>query len=130
GLLVSLACSVFLALPVAALFVLWIAVKKGQFRLRRFVPLVLGFGLLLVAFSPLIFDLVRERFSTINLSEVTADNTTWERLMQVAVAIQDIKAHPMLGTGTASFHLFFDPKDFPVGFAGDAEEPGWISNTP
>jgi hypothetical protein len=91
---------------------------------------VLGFGLLLVAVSPILANLVRERLSTIDLSEIAADNTTVERLLQISVAIEDIQARPMLGTGTASFHLFFDPNDYPVGFAGDAEEPGWISNTP
>jgi O-antigen ligase len=130
GALISLARSVFLALPVAAVLVVWIALKKGQFRIRRLAPLMLGVGLLLVAFSPMVMNLVRERFSTIDLSEISADNTTLERLLQMAVAIEDIQARPMLGTGTASFHLFFDPNDYPVGFAGDAEEPGWISNTP
>ena len=130
GALVSLARSVFLALPVAAAMVIWVSLKKGQFRIRRVAPLVLGVGLLLVAVSPLVMKLVRERFSTVDLSEITADNTTWERLVQMAVAVEDIQARPVLGTGTASFHLFFDPNDFPVGFAGDEEEPGWISNTP
>jgi O-antigen ligase len=130
GALVSLARSVFLALPVAAAMVVWVSLRKGQFRIRRVAPLVLGVGLLLVAVSPLVMKLVRERFSTVDLSEITSDNTTWERLVQMAVAVEDIQARPVLGTGTASFHLFFDPNDFPVGFAGDEEEPGWISNTP
>jgi len=128
--LVSLARSVFLALPVAAALVVWASLKKGQLRIRRVAPLVLGVGLLLVAVSPVVMKLVRERFSTVDLSEIASDNTTWERLVQMAVAVEDIQARPVLGTGTASFHLFFDPNDFPVGFAGDEEEPGWISNTP
>jgi O-Antigen ligase len=128
--LISLARSVFVALPMVAILVVAVSLKKGQLRIRRIGPLVLGFGLLLVAVSPLVIDLVRERFSTIDLSEISSDNTTVERLLQMAVAIEDIQARPILGTGTASFHLFFDPNDYPAGFAGDAEEPGWISNTP
>jgi O-Antigen ligase len=130
GALISLARSVFLALPIVAILVVVISLRKGQLRVRRIGPLVLGFGLLLVAVSPVLANLVRERLSTIDLSEIAADNTTVERLLQMAVAIEDIQARPMLGTGTASFHLFFDPNDYPAGFAGDAEEPGWISNTP
>lgn len=130
GALISLTRSVFLAFPVAALLVVWIALRKGEFQIRRLLPLLVGVGLLLVAFSPVVVNLVRERFSTIDLSEISADQTTWERLVQMAVAVEDIQARPMLGTGTASFHLFFDPNDYPVGFAGDEEEPGWISNTP
>ena len=130
GALISLARSVLLALPVAGAVVVWVAFRKGQFRMRRVAPLVLGVGLLLVAVSPIILNLVRERFSTIDLSEISSDNTTVERLLQMAVAIEDVQAHPILGAGTASFHLFFDPNDFPSGFVGDEEEPGWISNTP
>jgi O-antigen ligase len=91
---------------------------------------MLGAGLLLLAVSPILVNLVRERFSTIDLSEISSDNTTVSRLLQVEVAIEDVQARPMLGAGTASFHLFYDPNDYPSGFAGDEEEPGWISNTP
>jgi hypothetical protein len=131
GAVISLSRSVFVAFPVAVLLVLWIANKKGMFRLRRVVPLVVGIGMLFIAVSPIVVGLLRERFSTINLSDISSDDTTWERLVQMAVAVEDVQAHPVLGTGTASFHLFFDPADYPAGFAGeDVDEPGWISNTP
>jgi O-antigen ligase len=130
GAFISLARSVFVALPLAAAAVVWVALRKGQFRIRRMVPLMLGAGLLLLAVSPILVNLVRERFSTIDLSEISSDNTTVSRLLQVAVAIEDVQARPMLGAGTASFHLFYDPNDYPSGFTGDEEEPGWISNTP
>jgi O-antigen ligase len=130
GATISLARSVFLALPVVALLVLRIAWKRGLFRLKAVVPLAAGVGLLLLAVSPLVVKVIRERFSTIELDDLASDDTTWERLVQLGIAVDNIQAHPMLGTGTASFHLFFDPADYPEGFAGDAEEPGWISNTP
>jgi hypothetical protein len=131
GAVISLARSVFVAFPVAVLLVLSIASKKGLFKLRRVVPLVVGISVLFLAVSPLVVGLVRERFSTIDLSDISSDNTTWERLVQMAVAVEDVQAHPVLGTGTASFHLFFYPADYPAGFAGeDVDEPGWISNTP
>src|SRR5207244_8210956 len=102
----------------------------GRFRLRGVVPLVIGASVLLFAVSPSVIGMVRERFSTIDLSDISSDNTTWERLVQMSVAVEDVLAHPVLGTGTASFHLFFNPDDFPEGFAGDVDEPGWISNRP
>jgi len=129
GATISLARSVFVALPIVALIVLRIAWKKGLFRLKAVVPLIAGIGLLL-AVSPLVVNVIRERFSTIELNDIASDDTTWERLIQMGIALEDVQAHPILGTGTASFHLFFDPADYPEGFAGDAEEPGWISNTP
>jgi len=130
GAVISLSRSVFVALPIAGLLVLWIAQKKGRLRLRGVVPLFVGLSVLLLTVSPLVVDLIPERFRTIDLSDISSDNTTWERLAQMAVAVEDVQAHPLLGTGTASFHLFYDPDDFPEGFAGDADKPGWISNTP
>jgi hypothetical protein len=130
GAVISLARSVFVAFPLVAILVFALSLKRGQLGIRKVLPLAIGFGLLLVAVSPLVINLVRERFSTIDVSEISSDDTTKERLLQMAVAVEDIQARPILGTGTASFHLFFDPSDYPAGFAGDAEEPGWISNTP
>ena len=129
GAAISLARSVLVAFPFAAFVVLWIALRRGHLKRRKLVQLAVGFSLLLCAMSPLL-GLVRERFSTIDAREVSADPTTWERLAIVAAAFEDVKAHPTFGTGTASFHLFFDPHDYPEGFAGDADDPGWISNTP
>ncbi len=130
GATISLARSVFLALPVVALIVLRIAWNRGLFRMKAVVPLMVGVGLLLLAVSPLVVNVIRERFSTIELNDIASDDTTWERLAQLGIAVDNIQARPLLGSGTASFHLFFDPADFPEGFAADAEEPGWISNTP
>jgi hypothetical protein len=130
GAIISLARSVLLALPIAAILVLRIAWNKGQFRLKGIVPLMAGAGVLLLTVSPLVVNVVRERFSTIELSDISSDDTTWERLVQMGIALEDVQAHPILGTGTASFHLFFDPNDYPEGFAGDVDEAGWISNTP
>jgi O-antigen ligase len=127
---ISLARSVFVALPIVAVVVLRIAWNRGLFRLKAVVPLMAVTGLLLLAVSPLVVNAIRERFSTIQLDDIASDDTTWERLIQMGIALEDVQAHPILGTGTASFHLFFDPADYPEGFAGDAEEPGWISNTP
>jgi O-antigen ligase len=127
---ISLARSVYVALPIVAVVVFRIAWNRGIFRLKAVVPLMAVTGLLLLAVSPLLVNAIRERFSTIELSDIASDDTTWERLIQMGVALEDVQAHPILGTGTASFHLFFDPADYPEGFTADAEEPGWISNTP
>ena len=105
GAFISLARSVFFALPLAAAVVVWVAIRKGQFRIRRMVPLMLGAGLLILAVSPILVNLVRERFSTIDLSELSSDNTTVSRLLQVAVAIEDVQARPMLGSRHRQFSL-------------------------
>lgn len=130
GALISLARSVLLALPVAALFVIWVALKRRELKLRRLVPMAIGFGLVLLAVSPFVLGLVRERFSTIDISELGSDSTSLVRIVQMAVAAEDVQAHPVLGTGTASFQLFFDWDDYLPGMQGENDVAGWVGNTP
>ena len=52
--------------------VLWIAQKKGRLRLRGVVPLFVGLSVLLLAVSPLVVDLVPERFRTIDLADISS----------------------------------------------------------
>jgi hypothetical protein len=131
GTVISLARSVFLAFPVAVLFVVWIALRKGQLQLRKLLPMALGSLLILLMASPFILGLVRERFSTFDPSELGSDFTTLTRIVQIAAAVQDVQTHPILGTGTASFQLFFDWDDYIPGLRGENDDPGgWVSNTP
>jgi O-antigen ligase len=130
GALVSLARSVLIALPLVALLVLWAALKGRQLRMRRLLPLVTGATALILIFSPLIMKFAIDRFSTIDLSELSSDPTTTGRLIQTAAALENVHAHPILGTGTASFQLLFNWDDYLPGMAGDAEQAGWIGNSP
>ena len=131
GTIISLARSVFLAFPVAVLFVVWIALRKGQLQLRKLLPIALGIVLVVLIATPFILGFVRERFSTIDPSELGSDYTTLTRIVQIAAAVQDVQAHPILGTGTASFQLFFDWDDYIPGLRAENDDPGgWVSNTP
>ena len=125
GAAISLSRAVILAFPVVAVVVLWIAFKRGRFHLRKFVPLAAAVALLLLIFSPFLLGLLRERFSTIGVSDIASDETTAGRLVQMAVAVQDVQAHPLLGTGTASFQLLFNWLDYQGEDLG-----GWVGNTP
>lgn len=128
--LISLARSVLLAFPVAALFVIVVALRQRQLHLRRLVPLAIGFAVVVLTISPFVLGFVRERFSTIDPSELGSDATTLTRIVQMAVAAEDVQAHPILGTGTASFQLFFDWDDYIPAMKGDSEAGGWVGNTP
>jgi O-antigen ligase len=130
GAFISLARSVLLALPVAALFVIWAALRRRQFQMRRLLPLAVGFAVVLLAISPLVLGLVRERFSTIDVAELGSDPTSLVRIVQMAVAAEDVQAHPILGTGTASFQLFFDWDDYMPGMQDESDVAGWVGNTP
>jgi len=130
GALISLARSVYLAIPVAIVFVLWAAFKTGRAEFRILVRLAAGIAILLVALSPLIYNFVVERFSTLDVTELS-DDTTLNRLVQTMVALDDVRAHPIMGMGTSSFQLVFDWADYGLeGMKANSDEGGWISNTP
>jgi hypothetical protein len=129
--LVSMSRSVILALPLAILFVVWIAFKGGHAQFRTLMKITAAATVLLVASSPFLLSFIAERFSTIDLSELAQDNTAVNRLVQTAVAVEDVRGHLLLGMGTSSFQLVFDWDDFGMpGMKGETEEGGWISNSP
>ena len=128
---VSLARSVMLAIPVAALFVLWFAVRSGRAQFRTLVRVATGATVVLLIMSPFLLSFIVERFSSIDLNELAQDNTAVNRLVQTAVAVDDVRVHPILGMGTSSFQLVFDWDDLGMpGMKGDTDEGGWISNSP
>ncbi len=134
GAFISLARAVFLAFPFAAAFVTWLAARKGRFQMRGVVALAGVLAVVLLLFAPVILHSVQERFSTLNASEITEDETTARRLVGITVALSDVGTHPWLGTGTNSFRLLFDWADYwplPETLQGDEDERGaWIGNTP
>jgi len=128
--MVSLSRAVMLAFPIVALIVVWIALKRGRLQMRTLVPFAAALAILLMIVSPLILGFVRERFSTIDLSEISSYNTTASRIIQMAVAVEDVQSHPVLGTGTASFQLLFDWDDYVPSMKADKDAGAWVGNTP
>jgi O-antigen ligase len=82
-------------------------------------------GALLIV--PLVMSHYTERFSTVTISDPGADPNTLTRAIQLFAAIGDIAEHPIMGSGTSSFQLTFQWKDYGPIF--DWESVGWISNT-
>src|SRR6266496_3102897 len=80
--------------------------------------------------QPLLLNFVSERIGTIDLSQPSADDTTVVRLIQTAAALEDVRTHPIIGTGTASFQLLFNWDDYLPGMGADTDEGGWIGNSP
>jgi O-antigen ligase len=66
-----------------------------------------------------------ERFSTVDLSDPTADPNTLTRVVQVGSAFDEVLKHPVWGGGTSSFQLAFDWQSLGT----DWEDQGWIGNT-
>lgn len=128
---VSLARSALLALPVAAAYVIWVVYKSNRIQLRSVVRLGLVFAVFLLAISPFLFSTLVGRFTTLDMNNISSDSSSVTRLVQTAVGIEDVEAHPLLGTGTASFQLLFNWDDYMPGMAGDnPDQGGWLGNTP
>jgi len=74
--------------------------------------------------APAIYGIWSERFSTVEISDLSADDTTRDRLVTVALAGEGIAEHPLAGNGTSSYQLQYTDEAF-----GEPDQPGWIPNT-
>jgi hypothetical protein len=74
---------------------------------------------------PVVLSQYTERFSTVDLSDPTADPNTLTRVVQVGSAFDEVLKHPVWGGGTSSFQLAFDWQSLGT----EWEDQGWIGNT-
>lgn len=79
-----------------------------------------------VVLTPIILPFYLDRFSTVDVADVSEDPNTALRLVQAVSATDNILAHPILGNGTASFQLSFGWEELGI---EDWEGGAWISNT-
>lgn len=125
GMSVSFArASVLAYMAVISLLLLFGLYKRwvSRLTLRR---LVLATVIVGVVLSPLLVSSYIERFSTVQVTDVTADPNTFTRAVQLALGVDQFLDHPILGNGTASFQLLFDWQSL----GPDWEEQGWLGNT-
>jgi O-antigen ligase/polysaccharide polymerase Wzy-like membrane protein len=74
--------------------------------------------------APAVLSSWFERFSTVEVSNVVADDNTRVRVLTIGLATEGILEHPVAGNGTASYQLQFSAADL-----GGGDEAGWIGNT-
>jgi O-antigen ligase len=134
GTFISLARAVYLAFPVAVAFITWVAAKKGRVQTKTLAAVGGAIVAVLLLFGPFLVQIVQERFSTLDFSEIEQDESTARRVIGITVALSDVKDHPWFGTGTNSFQLLFNWEDYwpvPKTLEGNDDERGaWIGNTP
>jgi O-antigen ligase len=128
ALVISLSRAVLLSFPVAALVVFWMTAKAQHLDTKRVVKIASVAAVVLLLSTPILVPMLRERFETLGNVNALEDDTTVTRLIQMKVAVDSIREHPIFGTGTASFQLFFHWEDYVSGGMGDGG--GWLSNTP
>jgi hypothetical protein len=78
-----------------------------------------------VTIAPAVLGLWSERFSTVEISDIAADDTTRDRVVALGLASEGISEHPLLGNGTSSFQLQYSGVDF----GQQDDTAGWIANT-
>jgi len=128
ALVISMSRAVLLSFPAAALVVFWMTAKAQHVDTKRILNIVLVAAVVLLLFIPFLVPMLRERFETLANVNALEDDTTVTRIIQMKVAADNIRAHPVFGTGTASFQLFFHWEDYVPGGMGDGG--GWVGNTP
>jgi hypothetical protein len=74
---------------------------------------------------PALYGLWSERFSSVDISDISADDDTRVRVLTLGLASDGIIEHPILGNGTSSYQLQFSSGDL----GGDENQAGWIGNT-
>ena len=111
----------------ATLIALALVVYRSRKNTDRKKVKKLAFAMLcvIVTIAPAIFGLWSERFSTVEIADISADETTRDRVITLGFASDGIIAHPLLGNGTASFQLQFSGADF----GQDENIAAWIGNT-
>ena len=125
GLLIALARA---ALGATVIVVTGIAIVGFREKLLdRIVLKRIGATLLIAtaALLPAVTSLYVERFSTVEVSDITADPDTLVRVVVLVRAVDGIIAHPLLGNGTASFQLLSTNEELGV---GGEDQGAWIAN--
>ncbi len=109
-----------------ALFVVTVLALRRRWMDRRAFLHIAGATVLVIALvGPVLIPGYAERFSTVEVSDPTADPTTVARGIQLMMGLDQFVDKPILGNGTDSFQSQFDWAS--IGFNDEAF--GWLGNT-
>jgi O-antigen ligase/polysaccharide polymerase Wzy-like membrane protein len=124
AMLVSLSRASVVATFTGYLLLVLYAYKKHLLNKQLVKKVALVSVMMVVIHAPIVLLGYFQRFSTVDVSDVTADDNAMTRLVQLAVAFEDIEKHPVIGNGSLSFNVLFNWEDFGTGW----ESLGWIGN--
>lgn len=127
--IVSLSRGALGATFIGFLAVAWFSFKKGLLT-RKVMLSAAAAGLAAVLLvAPFVIVHFVDRFSTVEISDPTADPNTLTRAIQTITAIDEVTNHPIFGGGTSSFQLAFDWQSLGETLTTGWEDQGWIANT-
>lgn len=123
----SFSRAALLALVIVISWIFWKARSANDTGRHRLATMALAASLVVVvAVSPL-GGILWERFNNLYYEGLT-EETAVSRFIVIQEAAQDIPAHPLLGSGTASFNLSFDWARYVPEWT--EVQTTWIGNTP
>ncbi len=115
-----------LALILVSFWVFWrMRHSAGSVRWKMTAPVLAVTVALVLAFTAA-GGVLQQRFANLYYEGLT-EQTAIARVFVIQEAALEIPAHPLLGSGTASFNLSFDWSRYIPEWASDAT---WIANTP
>jgi O-antigen ligase len=121
GVLLSLARQGWACLIIVGAMVLLYHRRRAKIQWKRLAPVGVGILATLLIGVSLMRDLP-QRLATLAIGQVSDDPTVLYRLKYLALAVEDIREHPILGLGSSSFQLLYEGVD-DVGAA-----PAWLGN--
>src|SRR6202012_2000825 len=125
GMAIRLLRGALLATLIAMSVVCFRGIRLRLFNTKILASLALVILAVAVVAAPAVFGLWSERFSTIEVGDVTADDDERIRVLTIGLALIGASDHLFFGNGTASYQLQFSGAD--IGFGDDAV--GWVGNT-
>ena len=124
--LIALSRAAIMAAFITVALLVVVDIKIKQLDLEGVRKVATAIVIVSLVLLPVVLPLYLERFSTLNVSDISADDNTAARLVTVVSAADGIMAHPIMGNGTSSFQLLVSYQE--LGF-GDVEGGTWIGNT-
>jgi hypothetical protein len=124
GMAISLSRGALLGVAIALCVVCFRGIKLRLFSKAILVRITFVMLCVALTVAPALYGLWSERLSSVDISDISADDSTRVRVLTLGLAVDGVIEHPVLGNGTASYQLQFSAADI-----GAGEEAGWIGNT-
>lgn len=122
---ISLSRAALLAMAFTLVLIGFFALRRGWLTRRVIFSVAAATVAAMIIVLPVVLQHYTERFSTVDVTDLSADPNTLTRAVQTVSAIDEVAKHPIFGGGVASFQLAFDWQSVGIGW----EDQGWIGNT-
>jgi hypothetical protein len=122
---ISLSRAALIATAVTLVLAGFFALRRGWLTQRVILSVAIATMAATIIVLPVVLQHYTERFSTVDVTDFSADPNTLTRAVQTVSAFDEVAKHPIFGGGVASFQLAFDWQSMGIGW----EDQGWIGNT-